>query len=70
VLRLWADGLSNKQIAAECDVTEQTIKRHVSALLVCFNVPNRAALVHRAIQLGVITSVWLSMIEESLGGPR
>jgi DNA-binding NarL/FixJ family response regulator len=33
VLFLLSEGLSNKQIAEECDVTESTVKGHVTAIL-------------------------------------
>ncbi|MDP5041079.1 MAG: response regulator transcription factor, partial [Paraglaciecola sp.] len=33
VLQMMADGLLNKQIAYELDVSESTIKQHVSAVL-------------------------------------
>jgi DNA-binding NarL/FixJ family response regulator len=54
VLALVADGLTNKAIAAQCDVSEQTIKRHVSALLRAFGVSNRASLVRQALRRGAI----------------
>jgi len=33
VLYLLSEGLTNKQIAVECDVTESTVKGHVTAIL-------------------------------------
>jgi len=62
ILKLVAEGMGNKEIAAACDVSEQTIKGHVSRLLILFAAPNRAALVHRAIQVGAITSMWIAMM--------
>jgi DNA-binding NarL/FixJ family response regulator len=54
VLAFVADGLPNKLIAHVLGVTEQTVKRHVSALLLLFNAPNRAGLVRRAAQCGAL----------------
>jgi DNA-binding NarL/FixJ family response regulator len=48
VLHLVALGCSTKQIAERLRVREVTVKWHVTQLLVLFNVPNRAALVHVA----------------------
>ncbi len=44
VLRGIAAGKTNKQIAAEMDVSEQTVKWHVSKLLRRYEVSGRAAL--------------------------
>jgi DNA-binding CsgD family transcriptional regulator/tetratricopeptide (TPR) repeat protein len=43
VLRLIADGGTNKAIAARLSVSERTVDRHVSNILVKLNVPSRAA---------------------------
>jgi DNA-binding NarL/FixJ family response regulator len=45
VLGFLADGLLNKQIAYELNVSEATIKAHVSAILLKLNVPSRVAAV-------------------------
>jgi len=42
IAHLVVDGLANKEIARRLDVTEATIKAHVSAVLKAFDVPNRA----------------------------
>lgn len=42
VLRALADGKLNKQIAGEMDLTEGTVKQHVSAILRKLEVNNRA----------------------------
>jgi DNA-binding NarL/FixJ family response regulator len=44
IIRLIAVGATNKVIAAELGVCEQTVKWHVSRLLRRYQVPNRAAL--------------------------
>ena len=43
VLRLIADGGTNKAIAARLSVSERTVDRHVSNILVKLGVPSRAA---------------------------
>ena len=45
VVRHVAQGLANKQIAAELGVSERVVKGHVSDLLKKFQVPNRAGLI-------------------------
>jgi len=41
VLKMMADGLLNKQIAYELDISESTVKQHVSAVLRKLEVINR-----------------------------
>jgi DNA-binding NarL/FixJ family response regulator len=53
VLRLLADGLSNRQIARRLDIVESTVKAHVSAVLTRLGVPNRAAAAVLAAQAGL-----------------
>ncbi|MCE9627187.1 MAG: LuxR C-terminal-related transcriptional regulator [Candidatus Eisenbacteria bacterium] len=45
VLRLVAQGMSNKQVAAELHLSEHTIKRHVANILKRLDLPSRAAAV-------------------------
>ncbi|MBV8281637.1 MAG: response regulator transcription factor [Candidatus Eremiobacteraeota bacterium] len=42
VLRLVADGLSNKQIARKLDITERTVKFHVTSVMGKLGAENRA----------------------------
>ena len=54
VLRLIAQGKSNKQIAFELGLTEGTVKLHVTAILKILNVYNRTGAVAAANQLGLL----------------
>ena len=51
VLDLLLRGFENKEIAANLEIGEQSVKTHVSALLQKFRVPNRAALAETATRL-------------------
>ncbi|MBX3064779.1 MAG: response regulator transcription factor [Anaerolineae bacterium] len=55
VLRLMAHGQLNKEIAAQLDITERTVKFHVSAILSKLNASNRTEAVHIALQQNVIS---------------
>jgi len=52
VLRLVAEGLSNKQVAARLSLQEKTVKHHMSRVLAKLNVRNRveAALLMRGVK--------------------
>jgi two-component system, NarL family, nitrate/nitrite response regulator NarL len=52
VLGLLAEGLSNKQIARRLELSEHTVKFHLSALLGKFGATTRTELVVRAAQAG------------------
>lgn len=54
VLRLLAQGKSNKQIAADLVITERTCKFHVSSILAKLNAANRTEAVKIAAQRGLI----------------
>ena len=55
VLRLLAQGLSNRKIAAQLSINERTVKYHVSAILAKLEAANRTEAVMRAIEQGLIT---------------
>jgi len=54
VLRLIADGLPNKTIAARLEISEHTVKFHVNAILGKLGVASRTEAVVRATRLGLI----------------
>jgi DNA-binding NarL/FixJ family response regulator len=54
VLRLVSHGMANKEIALELHLSEPCIKKHVGVLMRRFAVPNRAAMVRRAIELHLL----------------
>lgn len=54
VLKLIAQGLSNKQIAYEMGVSEATVKLHINALLRAIGVTNRTQAVITAQKMGII----------------
>jgi two-component system, NarL family, response regulator YdfI len=54
VLRLLADGLGNKQIAAQLDISEHTIKFHIRSILGKLGVSSRTEAVSRGLRSGLI----------------
>ncbi len=54
VLKYLSQGLSNKQIAYQMDVSEATVKLHINALLRAVGATNRTQAVIRAQKMGVI----------------
>lgn len=50
VLELMVAGMRNREIATRLDVTEQTVKFHVTAVLRALNLPSRHAAVSRFFQ--------------------
>lgn len=54
VLRLFADGHSNKQIARALGITERTVKFHVTSILNKLGAENRAQAVALAAQRGLL----------------
>jgi two-component system, NarL family, nitrate/nitrite response regulator NarL len=55
VLQHLAEGLSNKAIAKRLEISENTVKFHVNALLEKFAVGSRTEVVVKAIQNGLVT---------------
>jgi DNA-binding NarL/FixJ family response regulator len=54
VLRLLAEGLTNKQIAGRLVVSEHTVHRHVTNILRKLDLPSRTAAATRAVQAGLL----------------
>jgi two-component system nitrate/nitrite response regulator NarL len=54
VLALVAEGLSNKAIAAELGISDQTVKFHVASITAKLGAANRTEAVRRAIARGLV----------------
>jgi DNA-binding NarL/FixJ family response regulator len=54
VLQLLAEGLANKAIARQLDISEHTVKFHVNAIMSKLGAQSRTAAVVRATRLGLI----------------
>jgi DNA-binding NarL/FixJ family response regulator len=54
VMELIADGLRNKEIAAELGITQETAKVHVKNVLAKLNVRDRTAAISEALRRGII----------------
>ncbi|MBL9211730.1 MAG: response regulator transcription factor, partial [Opitutaceae bacterium] len=54
ILALIASGRANKEIAAVLEVSEDTVKRHVSHILEKLNVNDRAQATAEAIRRGIV----------------
>ena len=55
VLALVAEGLSNKAIAQELGISDQTVKFHVAAICAKLGAPNRTSAVRLALDRGLLT---------------
>lgn len=55
VLALLAEGLPNKGIAAALDISDQTVKFHVAAIIGKLGALNRTDAVRRAVRRGLVT---------------
>jgi ATP/maltotriose-dependent transcriptional regulator MalT len=54
VIRLVAQGLSNKEIASALGLSEHTVHRHVGNILTRLDLPSRSAAVAHAAKLGLL----------------
>jgi len=54
ILRLMASGYSNKEIASAIDLSEGTVKNHVSNVLAKMGVRDRTRAVLKALELGIL----------------
>jgi len=55
ILEVLAQGLANKQIALELEISEHTVKFHVSSIYAKLGATNRMEAVRMGLQLGLIT---------------
>ena len=56
VLRLLAEGLTNRQIAERLVVSEHTVHRHVTNILRKLELPSRTAAAAHAVRSGLLAS--------------
>jgi len=69
VLRLLAEGMSDKQIAASLRVTTHTVNKHVGAILLKMKVQSRTAAAVRAIRERLFAVAVLgALVAERSGG--
>jgi NarL family two-component system response regulator LiaR len=54
VLRLLAQGRSNKEIALELNISEKTVKTHVSSILRKLYLPSRTQAALYAVRIGLV----------------
>lgn len=54
VLVLVADGLRNREVAAQLGISDHTVKFHLAAIFGKLGVSSRTGAVRRALQLGLI----------------
>ena len=55
VLQLLAQGMPNKQIALELEISEHTVKFHISSIYTKLNATNRTEAVRVGLRLGLIS---------------
>jgi len=61
VLRLMAQGSSNKEIARDLGISENTVRVHISAIISALDATNRTEAAYSAMRLGLIPRVMMSM---------
>ena len=55
VIQLLAQGLANKHIAQELEISEHTVKFHISSIYSKFGVGSRTEAVHLGLRMGIIS---------------
>ena len=53
-LRLVAEGLSNRDVAARLSISDKTVERHLVNVFVKLGVPNRSAAAAYAFRAGIV----------------
>ena len=61
VLRLMAQGNSNKEIARELGISENTVRVHISAIISALDATNRTEAAYSAMRLGLIPRASMSL---------
>lgn len=61
VLRLMAQGNSNKEIARELGISENTVRVHISAIISALDATNRTEAAYSAMRLGLIPRANMSL---------
>ena len=61
VLRLMAQGNSNKEIARDLGISENTVRVHISAIISALDATNRTEAAYSATRLGLIPRVVMSL---------
>lgn len=61
VLRLMAQGSSNKEIARELGISENTVRVHISAIISALDATNRTEAAYSAMRLGLIPRAAVSL---------
>ena len=54
IIKLVAEGKSNKEVGDRLGITEGTVKTHVKSLLKKLKAPGRTAAVKEAVHLGIV----------------
>jgi DNA-binding NarL/FixJ family response regulator len=55
ILKQTIEGLANKQIGVLLSISEKTVKNHMAAIFVKFNVQSRTELTTKAFRAGLVT---------------
>ena len=70
VLRLLADGLTNREIAERLFISQKTVGTHVAHIFAKLDVHTRVEAAGRAQALGVLSGLHLGGTRLRPGGPR
>jgi len=56
ILKLIADGLTNREISGNLSISESTVENHIHHIYAKLGISNRAQAVRCAFQLGIVLS--------------